>query len=62
MQIFKTEWSRDALDDLDLLWEWIYENAKDIETADSFVNRLIDHTEENCKRPQKWFFVVCDKG
>lgn len=54
---YKVEWSRDALDDMDYYWEMMLEESRDIDTADVFVNRIIDYAEENCKTPYNGFVV-----
>lgn len=48
---YNVEWSRDALDDLDYYWGIVLEESRDPDTAEAFVNRMIDYAEECCRRP-----------
>ena len=52
MQEYKVEWSLDARDDLDDCWNIIYEESCDFDTADNFVNGIIDYAEDRCKNPK----------
>lgn len=58
MLAFNTEWSPDAQDDLDLLWDWIFEESQDLDTADNFINKLIEITENACKYPKNGSSVL----
>lgn len=52
MVVFDTEWSPDAKDDIDNLWDWIFEESKDADTATNFIDALIEYVEQNCKYPR----------
>ena len=52
MQEYNVEWSPDAQDDLDNCWSIIYEESCDFDTADNFVNEIIDYTEDRCRNPK----------
>ena len=45
------EWSPDAVDDLDSIWDFIAEDSPD--AADSFIERLREQARELCRIPQK---------
>ncbi|MBR6315475.1 MAG: type II toxin-antitoxin system RelE/ParE family toxin [Lachnospiraceae bacterium] len=50
MQPLNLEWSKDALEDLDVIWEYITEDS--IDNADSFIDQLIDESYKICEVPQ----------
>lgn len=50
MQEYNVEWSLDAQDDLDNCWSIVYEESCDFDTAENFVNEIIDYTEDKCRR------------
>ena len=57
MQEYRVEWSLDARDDLDNCWNIVFEESCDFDTADNFVNRIIDYTELTCKNPKNGHIV-----
>lgn len=58
MKMYDTEWSPDAQDDIDLLWEWIYEESRSLDVADDFVEGLINYTEKSCCYPKNGSLVA----
>ena len=48
--MLKLEWSPDALDDLDAIWDNIA--VKDVDAADLFIEKLIDEAKKACKAPK----------
>lgn len=58
MQKYRVEWSFDARDDLDLLWDWIVEESENPDVADAFVDKIIDYTEVTCAHPKNGTCVM----
>ena len=49
--MYELEWSPDALDDLDLIWDFIA--IDDFDNADSFIEQLREKARELCRVPKK---------
>ena len=54
---YNVKWSKDALDDLDYYWGIVLKESCDPDTAEAFVDRMINYAEENCKKPYNGFVV-----
>lgn len=50
MQMLDVKWSKDALEDLDIIWEYIADDS--VDNADSFVEQIIGEAEKICKVPK----------
>lgn len=45
------EWSSDAVDELDLIWDIIAQD--DVDAADVFIDRLREEARDICRIPKK---------
>lgn len=50
------EWSPDAVDDLDLIWDIIAQD--DVDAADVFIDRLRDEARDICRIPKKGHIIT----
>lgn len=49
------EWSPDAVDDLDLIWDIIAQD--DVDAADVFIDRLREEARDICRIPKKGHII-----
>lgn len=49
------EWSPDAVDDLDLIWDNIAQD--DIDAADVFIERLREEARDICRIPKRGYVI-----